>query len=92
MIVTLRNSMKIFLFKCSLLPKYLPILLYDFGRIYKYSGLFNPHTEKSLLARITRYYHILEKELAMPERTLGFGKEILWGLIEYLEEFSTKYP
>lgn len=52
----------------------------NFGFNYKYN-------EDMYCYLITKYYHIIEKGLTMPETRIGFGKDALLRLVSYLKEY-----
>jgi|SRR5690606_14535556 len=54
---------------------------YDLSRFVRSSDRVSM-TSTSLLGRIIREYHVIEKGLTMPECRMGFGKEVLMVLIE----------
>ena len=64
---------------------------YDQGRFLKHSPNSRHRTKEGALASIIMTYHVVEKGLTMPERRLGFGREMLLGLIVSLNEFADKY-
>lgn len=67
------------------------IFRYDQGRFLKHSPNSRHRTKEGALASIIMTYHVVEKGLTMPERRLGFGREMLLGLIVSLNEFADKY-
>lgn len=64
---------------------------YDQGRFLKYSSNSRSTTEEGALAAIIMTYHIVEKGLTMPNMRLGFGRDMILGLIKSLNEFADKY-
>ena len=63
---------------------------YDRARFLK----FSPHsreTKAGALASIVMTYHIVEKGLTMPDMRLGFGREMLLGLVAALNDFADRY-
>lgn len=51
--------------------------IYDLGRFSKYSGTFDKERDVSTQkAEITKYYHTIEKGLALPEPRPGFGRQM----------------
>lgn len=66
----------------------LRVFWYDLRRFFKYAGVFNPKNRQSLLAQIIMEYHVLEKGLTMPRRHLGFGHDVVMGLMGSINDFS----
>jgi hypothetical protein len=49
------------------------------------------NTSTKLISRIVKEYHIIEKGLTMPESRLGFGKVVLFKLIDNCLTFISRY-
>ena len=64
---------------------------YDQGRFLKHSPNSRATTKEGALAAIIMTYHVVEKGLTMPDMRLGFGREMILGLVESLNEFADKY-
>lgn len=64
---------------------------YDQGRFLKHSPNSRATTKEGALAAIIMTYHVVEKGLTMPDMRLGFGREMILGLVESLNEFAGKY-
>lgn len=64
---------------------------YDQGRFLKVSPNSKTTTKEGALAAIIMTYHVVEKGLTMPDMRLGFGREMILGLICSLNEFADKY-
>lgn len=75
----------------SLLKKYLEIPEYfiDLNRYHKYANFGHNaiKNERTLLSMISKYYHIVEKGLSMPNSRFGFGIEVLHRLIKYCNQY-----
>lgn len=57
---------------------YLKVFTYDTYRFIRYSGVLRKHTfAPSRGAQITKYYHMVEKGLALPSPRPGFGEQAL---------------
>ena len=67
------------------------IFRYDQGRFLKHSSNSRSLTEEGALAAIIMTYHVVEKGLTMPDMRLGFGREMILGLVASLNEFADKY-
>lgn len=65
--------------------------LRDFGRFWAYSGLAHPQSPDALLAKLIMAYHVLEKGLTMPERRLGFGKDVVVRLMTLIQAYVERY-
>lgn len=63
----------------------------DFSRYWNHSGRANPKSHDALLANIIMAYHVLEKGLTMPERRLGFGKDVVGRLEMLIDEYVSLY-
>lgn len=64
---------------------------YDRERFLKFSPNSRATTKEGALAGIIMTYHVVEKGLTMPDMRLGFGREMILGLIASLNEFADKY-
>lgn len=65
--------------------------LWDFKRFWAYSGLAYPQSPDALLAKVIMSYHVLEKGLTMPERRLGFGKDVVVRLMVLIRAYVERY-
>lgn len=78
----------------SIIKKYLEIPEYfkDIYRYHKYANFGHNalKNERILLSMISKYYHIVEKGLSMPNSRFGFGVEVLNRLINYCNEYVVK--
>jgi hypothetical protein len=62
---------------------------YDNYRYLKYSTIIKkPKTENQLLARISVYYHVIEKGLSFNMTRLGFGKDRVLYLCKLLDKYE----
>jgi len=60
---------------------------YDFNRFRRYSGAFPLRmTPGAQSARITKYYHMIEKGLALPAPRPGFGHYAIGELCALLDK------
>lgn len=64
---------------------------YDRARFLKFSPNSRFRTKEGALAGLIMTYHVVEKGLTMPDMRLGFGREMILGLVESLNEFADKY-
>ena len=48
-------------------------------------------TEAKLLSTLIASYHIIEKGLSMPNRRLGFGRDVMKALIRKCNDYASKY-
>ena len=62
---------------------------YDLER-YTAATLHSSDDYDNLKARITASYHVIEKGLSLKETRLGFGKENIAGLLNYLNQYIQK--
>jgi nitroreductase len=60
-------------------------------RYFRYSSTFYYGTRHNRLSRITAMYHSVERGLALPEPTPGFGAENIAYLIEAIEEYVRRF-
>ncbi len=65
--------------------------LYDMERYIKYSDTLGSDTDQKLIGRIIREYHVVEKGLTMPETRLGFGKDLIFSLIQNCIDYIQQY-
>ena len=68
-----------------------PYFDYDMRRFVKYSGVFSRETREQLRAYVIMQYHIIEKGLTMPDRRLGFGKDVMRRLMSHIDEFEKRF-
>lgn len=86
--VGLRRTLRDVYFAGKLVPGH----LYDYGRFLSHAGLNksrNAQAERA--ARITLYYHQLEKGMSLAEPRLNFGKPIIASLFDELDVFLAAY-
>jgi nitroreductase len=88
--------MKTFLKK--IIPRFLmylrlavPEYYYDLKLFYRHSASMGMNSSTKLISRIVKEYHIIEKGLTMPESRLGFGKVVLFKLIDNCLKFISLY-
>jgi len=84
----LRRTLRDVYFAGKLVPGH----LYDYGRFLSHAGLNksrNAQAERA--ARITLYYHQLEKGMSLAEPRLNFGKPIIASLFGELDAFLAAY-
>ena len=62
---------------------------YDFDRFLKFSGAYGPISEKKLLAKLIKEYHVVEKCLTMPDRIVGHGKTAVENLINSMKLYES---
>ncbi|MGD9493689.1 MAG: nitroreductase family protein [Bacteroidales bacterium] len=63
---------------------------YDLSRYYCNNATVN-ESSSSLLSKIVKEYHALEKGLTMPDFRLGFGRALVLSLINHCIEYSQRY-
>lgn len=67
------------------------IFYYDYNRYKKYSSTIkNSNSFENLLALINIRYHSIEKGLSYEKIKLGFGKDVIRELLEFLDIYSSK--
>lgn len=67
------------------------IFYYDYGRYKKHSSTINNSTNyENLLALINIRYHSIEKGLSYKNTRLGFGKDVIRELLEFLDIYCLK--
>jgi len=65
--------------------------LYDLRRFLKHSSARTPEPSiPAMEARVIKYYHMIEKGLALPEPRLGFGKAPLDILVDMVPRLEAK--
>lgn len=64
---------------------------YDQKRFLKFSPNSRWCTKEGAIAGIIMTYHVVEKGLTMPDMRLGFGREMILGLVAELLRFADKY-
>jgi nitroreductase len=69
--------------------KILYMFLLDCMRFCRHFGANNLNCKEAALARIVMGYHVVEKGLTMPNRQLGFGKNVIRELICNINQFET---
>ena len=52
---------------------------------------YQNETEAKLLSTLIASYHIIEKGLSMPNRRLGFGQDVLLGLVQKIKSYMAGY-
>ncbi len=67
------------------------MFFYDQARFLRYSSCSRENSREGLLALIIMTYHVVEKGLTMPDMRLGFGREMILGLIKNCNNFIDKY-
>ena len=66
--------------------------LYDYRRYWRHSHIrYSTLNETQLAALITKYYHMVEKGLALPEPRPGFGIASVNKLLSLVEEFVERF-
>lgn len=65
--------------------------VHDFARFWRHSGFASPCAREALLAKTIMAYHVIEKGLTMPERRLGFGKDVVKRLMRLIDEYVELY-
>lgn len=68
-----------------------PYFEYDMERLLKYSGAFSRDSREKQRAYVIMLYHIIEKGLTMPNRRLGFGKDVVRRLMAEITIFEKGY-
>jgi len=66
-------------------------LLYDSLRYLRHSSTFYYGTRDNRLSRITAMYHSVERGLALPAPTPGFGAQNIAHLVEAIEEYVRRF-
>jgi nitroreductase len=70
----------------------IPNAFYDAVRFLKYSGLNKSHEyQGEQAARITMFYHQIEKGLSLAEPRPGFGMAVLPQLLDLIEVYAARY-
>lgn len=62
---------------------------FDLLRYHRHAnfGFNSTKTQATQLSMISKYYHIIEKGLTMPETRFGFGTEVLIRIIKYCNDY-----
>jgi nitroreductase len=60
----------------------------DYLIYIKESGIFNDNNEEKLTAKMTYYYHLIEKGLSMTNLRLGFGKKKITELLKLVRVYQ----
>jgi nitroreductase len=72
--------------------KLLPGHFYDYCRFFSYSGLNKSRTSQpERAARITLYYHQVEKGLSLANPRAGFGMMVIPDLLNDIDKYFTEY-
>lgn len=65
---------------------------HDLVFYFKNSNIrYQNETEAKLLSTLIASYHIIEKGLSMPNRRLGFGQDVLLGLVQKINSYIPIY-
>lgn len=65
--------------------------LQDCRLVLEHSSELGANTRGKALARLILAYHIVEKELTMPGRRMGFGRARVLSLMDRIETFEAQY-
>ncbi|MFY9476114.1 MAG: nitroreductase family protein [Aquabacterium sp.] len=72
--------------------KLIPNVIYDSARFLKYSGLNKSHEyQGEQAARITMFYHQIEKGLSLSAPRPGFGMTVIPQLLNMVEAYIARY-
>ena len=72
--------------------KLLPGYVYDYGRYFTHSGLNKSRDgQTQRAARITLFYHQVEKGLSLANPRPGFGMGVIPGLLDDVDAFFSEY-
>lgn len=67
------------------------VFRYDRKRFLSLSGCRGNPAREACLARLIMQYHIVEKGLTMPDRRLGFGQDVVLGLMRKVDAFAVDF-
>lgn len=78
--------------KIKILLKGINVFLNDYLFFVENSNIgISKITEAKLLSTLIASYHIIEKGLSMPNRRLGFGRDVMKALIRKCNDYASKY-
>jgi len=69
--------------------KYLKSYIYDIRKYFKYSTTLKKHYDfDTLESRIIAHYHVIEKGLSLKNTRFGYGKDIIYNLLDLLQNYK----
>lgn len=84
-----KNKILIFLKKIVKTFKYLKNYFYDIKKYLKYSTTLRKYYDfDTLESRIIAHYHVIEKGLSFKNTRLGYGKDMIYNLLNLLKQYK----